>query len=382
MTPTWGLSAQGFKTKDLHTIKQELTEALQKEIHPSLSCGPETVAGQIIAIVANQTRQVWEMGAGLLASLDANMAHGRALEALCSLTGTYRRMAKRSQVKVLIRLAGGASLPKDSIATSSDNLNARFRTVAEIKNDSPNEAVLEADMIADEVGPVHVKANKLNQITTLQAGWLGITNPKDAILGRHDESDDALRLRRLDELRASGTSTRDAIKAKLKGLNGVQAVHIEEGVHTFTAYVMGGDELEICEALWANKPLGVTTTGSITHPVTASNGQVFQMSFSRPVLINLSLDMNLRVKSKLSDTELAALKSKIINYTQENIKLGDDPYPSRLYPVLFSEPKILDALSIGLRRVGSQDPPPKDFKPFELASFDATQIFDEQVVAP
>ena len=67
MPVTWGLSTQGFKTKDLHTIKRELTESLQQNIDPSLSCGPDTVAGQIVAIVANQTRQVWEMGAGILA---------------------------------------------------------------------------------------------------------------------------------------------------------------------------------------------------------------------------------------------------------------------------------------------------------------------------
>ena len=382
MPAMWGLSAQGFKTKDIHTIKRELTEALQQNIDPNLSCEPDTVAGQIIAIVANQTRQVWEMGAGLLASLDANMAQGRALDALCALTGTYRRQAQRSRLKVLVRLAGHASLPKDSLAASSDNINTRFRTLTELKNDSPNEELVEAEMIADEVGPVYVKANQLNHIITPHTGWLGITNPKDALLGRHDESDDALRLRRLDELRASGTATRDALKARLKNLSGVQAVHIEEGQHSFTAYVMGGDELEICQSLWANKPLGVTTTGSITHPVTASNGQVFPVSFSRPVLIPLSLHINLRLKAKLDELELAALKSKIIDYTYHNIKLGDDPYPSRLYPVLFSEPKILDAISINLRRLGSLEPLPKDFKGYELASFDSAQIFIEQVVAP
>ena len=90
----------------------------------------------------------------------------------------------------------------------------------------------------------------------------------------------------------------------------------------------------------------------------------------------------MRLKAKLDELELAALKSKIIDYTYHNIKLGDDPYPSRLYPVLFSEPKILDAISINLRRVGSLEPLPKDFKGYELASFDSAQIFIEQVVAP
>jgi uncharacterized phage protein gp47/JayE len=382
MKEAFGLSPYGFKAKDFTSIKSELESALQKEVDPSLRCSPDTIAGQIIAIVAYQCRQVWEMGAGLYSSLDANAASGRALDALCSLTGTYRRQAKHSRVKILVRLAPGASVPKDSMATSSQNLNARFRTLEEIKNDSPEEALLETEMHADEAGPVYAKAASIDHIINPQAGWLGINNPKEAILGQHEESDDSLRLRRLRELRASGSSTREALKSHLGALNGVQAVHIEEGLHSFNAYVMGGDEQEICQALWLNKPLGVTTTGSISHPVIASNGQNFTMSFSRPTIIALSLHIKLRLRYKLDELEQSALKGKIMDYLYANTKLGEDPYPSRLYPVLFSEPKVLDALSINLSLQDSHEPPPRDFKAHELASFDVNQIIIEQVVAP
>ncbi len=381
MIKNWGLSSHGFKAKTFEVIKDELETELRKTVDPNLRFTPDTIAGQITAIVANQTRQVWEMGVGVFASLDTNMAHGRALDALCALTGTYRRRAEHSRIPALLRLKGGAHLPKGSMAAVSTNTNARFKTVSEIKNDSPDEAVFETEMIADEVGSVYAKATSEWRILTPQADWLGITNTKDAILGRLDESDEELRLRRIKELRSPGSATHDAICAHLLAIHGVQSVHIEEGVNSFTAYVMGGDELQICQSLYRYKPLGVSTNGTVSHTVEASNGQIFKVNFSRPLLIPLSLHINLRVKERLSSDELVGLKTKILDYTQNHIKLGDEPYPSRLYPILFSHPKVLDAMSISLRRIGSSDTELNGIKAHELACFEHNQIFIEQVVA-
>jgi len=375
MSEIFGLSKYGFKAKKLKHIKDELETELRKTVDTNLRFTPDTVAGQITAIVANQIAQVWEMAAGLFASLDANMAHGQALDSLCALTGTYRRRAEHSRVKVLVRLAGGAQLPKDSIAALANDANARFKTVAGIKNDSSKEAVIEAEMLADEVGPIYAKAASKWMQLTPQADWLGITNTTDAILGRLDETDEELRLRRVEELRAVGSATHDAIRVHLKALDGVQAVHIEEGEHSFTAYVMGGDEKEICRALWKHKPLGVSVSGDITHAVLASNGQEYRISFSRPKIIELSLHIKLRVVSALNAEELTALKAKIHQYILNHIKLGDEPYPLRLYPIFLNEPKILDIISIGLQRVGSTESAPTIIKPQELVRFDINQIF-------
>lgn len=182
-----GLTKYGFKVKKFDQVKDELENELRKSVDPNLRFTPDTIAGQITGIVANQISQVWEMGAGLFSSLDANTAHGRALDALCALTGTYRRRAKCSRVRVQVRLKGGAQLPKGSIATLSHNANARFRTTSEVNNDSSAEAVKEVDMLADEFGPIYAKATSEWSILTPHADWLGITNFKDAILGRFDD---------------------------------------------------------------------------------------------------------------------------------------------------------------------------------------------------
>lgn len=72
--------------------------------------------------------------------------------------------------------------------------------------------------------------------------------------------------------------------------------------------------------------------------------------------------------------------SDIANSESGRRTMGDEPHPSRLYSILFGEPKILDVLSLKLGRVDSQEPVSFDIKPHELASFAIDQIFFEEEV--
>lgn len=238
----YGLSKHGFKTKNFSQIKTDLEDNLKQEVDPTLRFTPDTVAGVLTGIMANQTHQVWESLQALYSSLD----------------------------------------------------------------------------------------------------------PKSA--------------------------THDGLKANLKALDGVESVHIEEGLCEFTAYVMGGDDFQIAKALWQYKPLGIQTTGQISQSITASNGQTHFMKFSRAQELLLSLNIKLKVKSLLATEELADLKSQILTYSRDNFKLGTEVYPSRLYPIIFGFLKVLDVVSIKL------DPTPKEVKPYELVIFKADKILLEQVL--
>ena len=93
MAQAFGLSPEGFKAKTLTHIKSELEAELLAKVDPTLLFDADTIAGTITAIVANQACQVWESLSGLYHSLQPETATGRALDALCSLSGTYRKSA-------------------------------------------------------------------------------------------------------------------------------------------------------------------------------------------------------------------------------------------------------------------------------------------------
>jgi uncharacterized phage protein gp47/JayE len=376
----WGLMSTGFKPKTFQAIKDEIEDELKKTVDPHLRFSPDTVAGQITGIIANQTRQVWEMAAALYASIDSHTASNRALDALCALTGTYRKQATASRAMIQVTLGPYTTLPPGLIVADATNANARFKTQGEIKNDANEPSSVAVEVVAEEYGPTHVQAGKLTKIVTPHAGLIAINNPEDAIPGRFIESDADLRIRRIRELAAPGSSTHGAMTARLVKLEGVEAVHIEEQDHSFCAYVAGGDEQDIAETIWQHKPLGVHTSGEIAKEVTASNGQKKIVRFNRPLPIELMLQLNLRVRHTLNDRELFELKNDIVNYCKLKFSFGHVPYTAQIYPVLFAHEKILDVITIRFKRARSTEPVPRVVKPHEILSIATESIHIQQVL--
>ena len=370
----WGISKLGFKAKSFLQIKNDLQTDFLRLIDPTLRFTPDTLTGVLVGIMANQVREVWEVLQGLYSSFNPNYATGRELDALCSLTGTIRKPPQASYVMALVRLAPKTTLAKGSVAGVKDNKNAKFLTDHDVSNNSDKEALIEVLMRAQDFGEIHAPANTLNQIMTPQTGWLGITNPKDAILGCLEESDDELRLRRLQELRCIGSSSPDAMYSHLMAINGVQAVYLQDAAHAFTAYVMGGSDEDICQTIFKHKPLGVTTLGEVKQVIKVNNNLYYGINFSRPKILDLSLLISIKVRANLDNVELNNLKSEIISYTQNNLKLGDEPYLSKLYPIFLEEPKVLDLLNIKI------SPVLESVKPTELAVFSVDKIVIEQVL--
>jgi hypothetical protein len=157
-------------------------------------------------------------------------------------------------------------------------------------------------------------------------------------------------------------------------INGVQAVYLEESAHAFTAYVMGGSDEDICRTIFKHKPLGVFTLGDIKQTIKVNNNIGYGISFSRPKILDLSLLVSIKVRAELDELELNNLKSEIISYTQNNLKLGDEPYLSKLYPIFLEEPKVLDLLNIKI------SPTLESVNPTELAVFSVDKIVIEQVL--
>jgi uncharacterized phage protein gp47/JayE len=294
----WGLNSQGFKAKRLANIKQELEEELRAKIPAQLQFSSSTIAGQLVSIFAAKLDEVWQLASCVYTSLDPDVACGRALTALSSLTGTIRKEATRSMVEATVKLAGNTTLPRGSIAAVAGDPTARFVLLKEVTNGSDKIQEFAAHFEADKEGPFSAPAHTLTVIATPVAGWLSVTNVKDALLGRLKETDVELRLRRVKELRAPGSGTLDSLKAKLEMIPNVSGVLIlhndgraEKSVppHTIEAIVMGGDQQEIAETIWQHKALGIGTHGSSMVALKDSQGHEQKIRFSRPELLSLPL---------------------------------------------------------------------------------------------
>ena len=297
MTDSIGLSAQGFKGKDFKQIKAELEAELLAHVDPTLRFSSDTIAGIITSIVANQASQVWESLSALYHSLQPEAASGRALDALCSLTGTYRKPEDFSHATAVLTLDAKTKVPKNSRIQSI--AGHFFKVTTEVENNAEVSADLEVDLIAEEAGELIAHEGSEAKIMTPIAGWLKATIKRTHVAGRLKESDEELRLSRLKELKATGSSTVDALRSRLIQIAHVEAVYIKESSRSFEAIVKGGNDQDIAHVLWQSKPLGVETAGLIECTIMDSTANPRKVRFNRPWEIMLSLHANVKVKRLL-----------------------------------------------------------------------------------
>jgi uncharacterized phage protein gp47/JayE len=378
MAATFGLSDKGFRGKDLLTIKDELEAKLRAEVDPTLRFGPDSIAGLITGIVGHQASQVWEALSGLYHSLQPETATGRALDALCSLTGTYRKNATFSKAIAVMTLDGKAKVPKDSrIQSLSGHF---FRVTKEVNNTATTKMDLEADLIAEEVGPIIAHPKTEAKIMTPASGWSKAVFKNTYETGYLDESDTELRLRRITDLKAIGSSTVDAIRSRLQQLPHVEAVHIKESSRSFETIIKGGKDKDIATTIWQCKPLGVETAGAIEFTVKDSLEAQRKIRFSRPIEIPLTLHANIKVRRQLNADELNALKSALVDCGKQHFALGAEVYASRFFKSFLEKDLVLDVITLQLRDRASSKAAPTEIKPEQIASLSFNDIYIEQIV--
>lgn len=164
-----------------------------------------------------------------------------------------------------------------------------------------------ADAEASVVGPTIAPLYTLTEIVNPVAGLNRILNPNDAIVGRLQETDNEVRLRHATAQAELGRSTVEAIRARLLTVLGVtQAIVFENDTDStngfglppksFRAYVQGGDDQDIWDTVWANKPAGIYPDGTEVGTVIDSQGLSKTVRFQRPtevpVYLNLEITRN------------------------------------------------------------------------------------------
>lgn len=118
--PTYGLTTEGFITKSLDTIRNEIGVALQQVFGASIRLDDQSILGQLVGIIAERLALLWELADAVNSGQDPDAATGARLEQLCLLTGTIRPSATYSAVTMTLTGDPATVVPGGSkIATAS-----------------------------------------------------------------------------------------------------------------------------------------------------------------------------------------------------------------------------------------------------------------------
>jgi uncharacterized phage protein gp47/JayE len=368
----YGVTAQGFAAKYVEVIKAELEADWRADFGDSCDLDPQAPDGQIIGIFAERFAELWELAEGVYAAFDPDQNAGASQDAVAALTGTIREPARSSAVTATLTGDDGTVIDAGRVV-SVETTNTRFTTDVSAmlalateyttlsageavvlgsryrvndggtdriyqcslagNVDSPNmnppsgtgigqvdgtahwdylgdgKAVIDVVCSSQETGPKVAISRTLNVIETPVSGWKNSINVLDAILGADLETAANLRIRREQEVRATGNAAADAIRGDVLKVgqgtlnpvitctvfsNDTDAVD-GDGLppHSIEVLVQGGIDADVAAAIWATKGAGIATYGTSSQVVTDAAGATHTVYFTRPTAKNIYVKVTL-----------------------------------------------------------------------------------------
>ncbi len=352
-----GLSAAGFERKRLTDIKAGIEGRLKLAFGENIDLAPQSGFGQFVGSEAEAISDQWENQENTYNSQYPSTAQGNQLSNVVMYNGIERQDATKSTVTGTITGTEGTIIPEGSKA-SVVSTGLVFVTLSEVI--IPGSGTVDVQMEAEETGPIEASAGTLTVIETPIFGWTGITNTAEATIGRDEETDAELRIRRELSTQALGQNLVDALFGQLLNIDGVEdAIVVSNGTdapvggipaHQFLTSILGGIDADIADAIWINTPQGILSFGATTVEITDSQGFPQDVKFTRPDDVDIYFKIDITVNTdEFPGTGEADIQAAVAAYGTANFKISDDVIRTEFYTPINTIPGILTIdLFIGL----------------------------------
>lgn len=359
----YGITPTGFNRKRLNQLLEELNDEIKSVFGENFNVSPESPDGQINGIISESNANLWELAEEAYNAFNPSAATGSTLSNLVQLNGITRLAATFSRVQLTITGVPGTVIPISSLVSTSDTGDI-FATEASITLDGGGNGVVFAS--ATVTGPIIALSGTVTGIETPITGWNTVTNSADATLGTEVESDSQLRARRERSISRDAQAVVDSIFAAVANIDGVtQTVVLENDTdttdangippHSFQVVVVGGDDTEIADTIWLKKPAGILAFGTTTVEILDSQGLPHNISFSRPTLVDIYVEVDITTFADYPTNGDDLIKQAIVDYANGELisgsgfGLSEDVIYTRLYtPINTVIGHEIDALKIDI----------------------------------
>lgn len=314
------IDQNGFQADSFTEILESLSDKLRVIYGQDIDLSQDTPDGQYVAIDAKVISDLQDLALYVYNSFDPDFAQGVQLDRLLKLLARTRIPAKKSSLDVNITVSETVTL--DSDYTITDDLGQNW--IIQNSQEVPTGTTL-VTFLSEDYGAITLDSNATFEQVTIIPQVTNLDNPSSALVGRDEETDQQLKIRRNRILEVNSYSTIGGIIGKILALDGVEDCEgyenktkiydpeLDLNGNSYWLIVKGGSVDEIVKTIAIYKTGGTDTKGNVTgtyiENFTRSNGttrqHIHDMSFDRPTQteIYINVDVTKRAASDVIDTQ-------------------------------------------------------------------------------
>ena len=221
---------------------------------------------------------------------------------------------------------------------------------------------------AENAGEVFANSGTIEVISTPLGGWNTVTNALDAVEGIEADTDTLLRLRREERLRATGSTTVDAIRADLLSFQDadgsfpiLQASVFENVTDLVDANGLPKKSIEcvildnatltadqIAQIIWDTKGGGVLAFGQLSGNAADSLGGVHVVGYSVPATREVYLELDLDINQNTGYEGQAAVKTALVEMNDTDLLIGRDVIANKTSSIAQAFDGVIDVTATRL----------------------------------
>ncbi|MBA2878060.1 putative phage protein gp47/JayE [Anoxybacillus kamchatkensis] len=377
----------GYKRKTYDELLNEMTDRTKQLFGEDANVTERSFLGILIRIMAWFLSLVWKDNEDVYYSANLNTATGNNLDRLLPRYGITRRLATHSEGPIQIRGTPGYIVPAGFLC--STNSGIFFETIEDIVLDENGDG--QGTIRCIESGQIGNRAaGTITEIVNPDANVESVYNPLPTTGGREKETDQEVRERAQLSSEGLGKGTLLSLRAALLKVDGVRAATVIENYgdevdsygtppRAFQAFVLGGDDQEIGQAIFETKAAGIQPYGDTHVTVADIAGYTHDIYFSRAQEVSIFTKVTVKKNNAFPADGENQIKSAIIRFIggtdvsgsiYAGLNMGDDVIHSKLISIVYQVPGVDDVqvelstdgvnysatnVSIGIQEVAQTD---------------------------
>lgn len=320
-------TSKGYIPKTQNEYYRELHDTL-KSIEPQYRLEPSTPDGLKTASDAEMLANLDEAIQHCYDSRNPNAAIGYDLDIVAHLTETFRRQGTQSTVTLTLIGEVGTLVLAGSVFDSGED-TPQFKTMTEVM--IPSSRSITVGAICTEKGDIEANANTITRIPIAISGVTSVTNESAATVGDPIETDEQLRVRRVQEIAKHSSGQMDSAVSAIYAVEGVRHVKSfenntkqinDKGMEgNSTAYIVsGGDDYKVAQAIYKKRCATIATIHlgngeQVTQSVSDEYpDNTVDINFSRPELVDVVIIITIKQDSSFPDEAVSVVRDYIIKY--------------------------------------------------------------------